>query len=317
MTSPLVSVVIPTHNRRLRLARTLGTALHQPGVALEVIVVDDGSTDGTADYVADHPDRRVRGLRHDRAEGVAAARNTGIEAARGQWIAFLDDDDLWAPAKLGSQLQALGAVKGAGWSAVGSVNVDDSLAITGWARPPASGELRGRFRARNVIPGGGSGVVVSASLMRSIGRFDTRFSFVEDLDLWIRLADRAPIASVDHPLLGYVVHGSNLTSTGRGYEAELVAVEARHGRLGERRVSTLALRASNAVAEGRWLDAARMTVRAAAIDRDPRSAMQTAAIAVGRLLRRPARTAPAMMPPAWRAEAEAWLAGVPPLESSP
>src|ERR687898_2985729 len=92
-----VSVVVPTHDRPRLLMQTLGSILRQQAVDFEVIVVDDGSRDGTAEVVSWLGDARVRLLRHDRSKGVSAARNTGIAAAHGEWLAFCDDDDLWAP----------------------------------------------------------------------------------------------------------------------------------------------------------------------------------------------------------------------------
>ena len=107
---PAVSVVIPTRDRWPLLATTLASALGQDGVALEVVVVDDGSATA-APVVPPFDDPRVRIARNDRSLGVAGARNRGIEAARGEWIAFLDDDDVWAPAKLRRQLDAATAAR--------------------------------------------------------------------------------------------------------------------------------------------------------------------------------------------------------------
>ena len=106
-----VTVVIPTRDRGHLLPRSLRSALAQRDVTLEVVVVDDGSVPPAAHnkVVARvcATDARVRVLRHMTPKGVSAARNSGIEAATGRWIAFLDDDDIWAPQKLASQLAAL------------------------------------------------------------------------------------------------------------------------------------------------------------------------------------------------------------------
>ena len=101
-----VSVVIPTYNRLSVLPRALDSVFGQTLPALEVIVVDDGSTDGTADWVrANYPKARVI---EQENRGVSAARNTGIRESCGQWLAFLDSDDSWLPKKLHEQVQALG-----------------------------------------------------------------------------------------------------------------------------------------------------------------------------------------------------------------
>ncbi len=104
---PLVSVVIPTLNRSILLGRAIDTVLAQTYRRVEVVVVDDGSSDGTSQRVAQIGDQRVRYVRHPRTRGLAAARNTGIRHARGQYVALLDDDDEIVAEKLERQLAAL------------------------------------------------------------------------------------------------------------------------------------------------------------------------------------------------------------------
>jgi glycosyltransferase involved in cell wall biosynthesis len=104
---PTVSVVVPTFNRADLLGRAVASALTQTRQDIEVLVVDDGSTDETASVVADFRDPRVRLIRHEKTLGACAARNTGIRAAGGTYIAFLDSDDEWAPTKLDRQIAAL------------------------------------------------------------------------------------------------------------------------------------------------------------------------------------------------------------------
>src|SRR5688500_12055006 len=95
--SPAVSVVIPTYNRAQFLPRAISSALSQEGVDLELLVVDDHSTDGTQQLLGTFGDPRLRTFRNERNEGVSRSRNWAIQEARGRWIAFLDDDDVWAP----------------------------------------------------------------------------------------------------------------------------------------------------------------------------------------------------------------------------
>src|SRR4051812_26727252 len=103
MGSPQVSGGIATHNRRRMFRRTLRSALAQENVDLEVIVVDDGSTDGTAADIRTIKDPRLQVVEREN-RGTAGARNAGIAVAQGEWVAFLDDDDLWAPHKLATQI---------------------------------------------------------------------------------------------------------------------------------------------------------------------------------------------------------------------
>jgi glycosyltransferase involved in cell wall biosynthesis len=102
-----ISVIIPVFNRRDEVLRAIASVEAQTRPPSEIIVVDDASTDDSAEAVASLGDERVRLLRHETNRGAAAARNTGIEAARGDWIAFLDSDDVWDKEKLAHQLSAL------------------------------------------------------------------------------------------------------------------------------------------------------------------------------------------------------------------
>ncbi|MGH8528227.1 MAG: glycosyltransferase family 2 protein [Nevskiales bacterium] len=107
--SQLVSVILPTYNRRSLLPRAIQSVLAQTHRELELIIVDDGSTDGTDELVQRYAagDRRLRYLAMPKRGGPAAARNTGIRAAQGSWIAFQDSDDEWRPSKLEKQLRAV------------------------------------------------------------------------------------------------------------------------------------------------------------------------------------------------------------------
>jgi glycosyltransferase involved in cell wall biosynthesis len=112
MTSPLLSVVIPTWNRARLVREAVESALAQ-GRGVEVVVVDDGSTDGTADELGARFGSRIKLLRLPRRGGVGAARNAGVRQARGELLAFLDSDDLWLPGKLDAELRAFGRFPGA------------------------------------------------------------------------------------------------------------------------------------------------------------------------------------------------------------
>ena len=206
---PSVTAIIPTHNRRVLLARTLHSVLAQKDVDLRVIVVDDGGSDGTASAVEALDDDRVSYLRHAKPRGVSAARNTGIAAATTPWLAFVDDDDLWSPAKVGSQLEALRAEPTAGWSCVGAVNIDSAARPFAWFQPP-SGDVGSRLLTQNIIPGGGSGVLASRDLTIAVGGFDEAMSNLADWDFYIRLALRSPLVSVDRPHLGYYIHARGM-----------------------------------------------------------------------------------------------------------
>lgn len=202
------SVVIPTHNRADLLERTLRSALDQRGVRHEVIVVDDGSADTTPAFLEGLTDPRLRTVRHDVAQGVARARNAGIAAARAPWVAFLDDDDLWAPTKLRRQLDAA-ARSGAGWVWTGMLSVDTQLnPLLVYRSPPPEGMAQ-RLLITSDIPAP-STVMVRTDLLRRLDGFDETLASPADWDLWIRLSRISPGAGVDEVLVAYVEHGANM-----------------------------------------------------------------------------------------------------------
>ena len=102
---PDVSVVIPTRNRSALLGQTLHSVLWQRDVDFEVIIVDEASTDDTSDLLTTFSDNRIRVIHNNAPTGVASARNRGAKEARGRWLAFVDDDDLWSPEKLAVQVR--------------------------------------------------------------------------------------------------------------------------------------------------------------------------------------------------------------------
>ena len=208
--TPDVSIVIPTRDRWPLLAVTLRSALSQVGVGIEVIVVNDRSVDETAEQLAKLADSRVRVLHNDSLASVAGVRNLGIAASVGTWIAFLDDDDIWAPHKLQAQLAAAQR-RGAGFVYGGAVYVDDELRVLRPDTPPPNPDrvARGLLRA-NLIPGGCSNPIARAELVRDVGGFDEAFHHLCDWDLWIRLALRSRSAAVDEFLVAYRVHSENM-----------------------------------------------------------------------------------------------------------
>jgi glycosyltransferase involved in cell wall biosynthesis len=224
---PDVSVVIPTHNRKSLLPLTLHSALRQRNVDLEVLVVDDGSTDGTSTFVRSVGDPRVRLLRHDTTRGVSAARNHGIEQAIGPWVAFLDDDDLWAPDKLERQLDELER-SGLTWAYAGTVEVSlDDRVFDG--RPPyRPDEVTAGLTIRNMVIAGSSNVIARADRLPE-PVFDGRLHHSPDWDLWIRLARQGAPACVDRPLVAYRLHPGNESLDLAGMFAEADEMERRYG----------------------------------------------------------------------------------------
>jgi glycosyltransferase involved in cell wall biosynthesis len=225
---PDVSVVIPTKDRWPLVRRAVDCALDQRDVEVEVIVVDDGSGDGTAAWLAALGEPRLRVQRNERPRGPAAARNLALASARGPWTAFLDDDDLWAPRKLRAQLDAAAAAA-ASFAFGDALVVDETLAPTGYDASPETDGLLVDLLKHNSVPGGCSNVVARTDLLRRLGGFDERLAVLADWDLWIRLAEAGRGARVAAPLVAYVEHARGLhVRSARGGIDELEYMRRKH-----------------------------------------------------------------------------------------
>ena len=193
-----VSVVIPAYNSAATLHNAVRSALDQTLPPAEIIVVDDGSTDHTAD-VASSFGSTVGYLRQARA-GVSAARNAGIRAACHTWVALLDADDRWHPRKLEAQAEALESRPDARWAFCDARLVDQaSRLVREWSFPSGIETARQLLETAflyNPVAGSSSAVVASRDCLVEIGLFDTTLAAVEDLDLWMRLASRYPFVHV-------------------------------------------------------------------------------------------------------------------------
>ena len=222
------TVVIATRNRCQYLVQALQSALLQEQVSLEVVVVDDASSDTTAEYLGQVSDGRVRVIHHAQAVGVSEARNSGINAARRPWIAFLDDDDLWAPTKLAEQLAAVRRT-GASWSYTGVAYFTDGVRTARIARRVAP--LQGVLQS-NPTPTPSS-VIVSRAVLRAVGGFDPELTLMADWDLWIRVTQFGAPAIVAQPLVGYRHHLDQMSASGRqaretvGHERRYMMVKHR------------------------------------------------------------------------------------------
>lgn len=208
--SQLVSVVIPAYNASATLDETVRSVRSQTHHALEIIVVNDGSTDDTGAIAKRHAaiDDRVQVVTQDNA-GLAAARNEGWRRARSDLIAFLDADDLWAPTKIERQIQALQA----GGQHVGlvycwCVRIDSQSTITAvWEGPRLAGNVLERILAGNFVGNGSSALVRRQALIDANG-FDSglRAAGAEGCEDWLvlcRVAERYHYAVVPEHLIGY------------------------------------------------------------------------------------------------------------------
>jgi glycosyltransferase involved in cell wall biosynthesis len=192
---PLVSVVIPTCNRSGLLQRAIASVLRQTYEHLEVIVVDDASTDDTRKVVESFHDHRIRYVRHTTNRGGSAARNTGVDAATGQYIAFLDDDDGWVPEKTQKQLEVLRHFD--------AVLCTCSVNGRSCAKRRPREVVAPRDLRRSPYAVGGTGVLMAKAGTIKDLRFDEQLPICQDWDLFIRIAQRCDIAYLNEPLLIY------------------------------------------------------------------------------------------------------------------
>ncbi|MDO8788903.1 MAG: glycosyltransferase [Sulfuritalea sp.] len=202
---PKISVIIPTRNRLELLRNAVASVFGQTEQDFELIVVDDGSKDGTHAYLealaAD--DSRVRPIFNQQSRGGAAARNTGISVSRGRWIAFLDDDDEWLRHKLALQLSALAAAPNA------------VACSSSYLRRNAAGRTRVVHIPRTAsfedllygsVMGGTSLCLCNGAAVRGIGGFDPMFRSGQDWDLWTRLSQIGTLISCAEPTVIYRAH---------------------------------------------------------------------------------------------------------------
>lgn len=317
MTADRITVVIPTRNRCRLLRQTLGTVFAQEGAEVDVVVVDEGSTDETPGMLARLRSDRLTVLRHEQAKGVSAARNAGIAAATGTWVAFVDDDDLWAPGKLGAQIAAARSGKGAGWTCAGAVRLNTRLQVRGAERPPVVSTVADKLLAHNVIPGGASGVMARTDLVREVGGFDEAISSLADYDLWIRLGLAAPLAVADRPLVGYRIHPAGMAHNVGRSEQELAYVEKKYQQVRSTRGIAIQkdmflwLFGALYLRQGQRLQAMRVHRDIALRYRKrPAHALSLALLSpIGPALQQVRdRSRNRRVPAPWRAEAEQWLA---------
>jgi glycosyltransferase involved in cell wall biosynthesis len=215
MTSPVVSVIVPTFERAGLIRASVESVLAETGVDFEVIVVDDGSTDDTLERLAAVADPRLRVVRAAHG-GVAAARNAGVAAARGRYVAFHDSDDEALPGRLARPVALLEARPDLGlvimngvMLASGQGEVDEP-----WIKPEVTQTLVGRtigvaevFR-RNL--GQLQGMCFTRAALDTAGPFDTSFRILDDLDLVLRVTAAFPAMFVDEPVFHYRRHAGGI-----------------------------------------------------------------------------------------------------------
>lgn len=207
---PKVSVVIPAYNAMLYLPETLESVLSQTFADFEVLIINDGSSDNIAQWFSKVTDPRVILISQEN-QGLPGTRNKGIAHAQGEYIAFLDADDLWEPTKLEKQVRCLEDKTAVGLVYTWAVLVDERGNPTG--RVIASyveGHVWEKMLEDDMIRNGSS-AMVRRCCFETVGVFDQSLASAEDRDMWIRIAFRYPFAVIQEPLLRYRQHSNSMS----------------------------------------------------------------------------------------------------------
>jgi len=209
---PKVSVIIPTYNRANYLRSAIQSVLNQTFKDLEIIVVDDASTDNTRQVVHEIVDDRIHYIAHKKNRGGARAKNTGIKNSEGEFIAFLDDDDLWIPTKLEKQLGLLNMNPEISVVYTGAWDIDKDGKV---GRPLENPSLRGNIYPiilkKNYVVCD-SGALVKKECFDVTGLFDENLPCNQDWDLWIRMAKHFQFDYINETLVLYRIHERRISS---------------------------------------------------------------------------------------------------------
>lgn len=255
--APRIGVIIPTRNRMRSLPAALESVLRQTWRDLEVIVVDDASTDGTGEYLAGVSDPRVRHMRLDRPRGAGGARNAGLREARNEWIAFQDSDDHWLPGKLERQMAAAAAQPAAGFvycrcrrrSPDGSSFVFPPRRVKRVSGPIFDSLLGGNLVSTQTA-------LVRRACVMEHGFFNEALPPLEDWEFFLRLSRHVEAAFVDETLVEAPFSLDSISTRGTEFIASFQAILKLYMSEFETRPALLARHlgtiADRLCMEGRW-----------------------------------------------------------------
>jgi glycosyltransferase involved in cell wall biosynthesis len=199
--NPMVSIILPTYNRAQLIGRAIQSVLDQTYQDFELIIVDDGSKDNTAD-ISDFKDKRIRYIRHEKNKGANAARNAGIKMARGEYIGFQDSDDEWLPEKLEKQMRVFktaSADVGVVYTGFWRIEEDRKMYIPSPEIKQKEGNIHTELLHRNFVTT--QAVVIMRECFNKAGLFDEFLPRLQDWELFIRIAKHYSFRCIDEPLL--------------------------------------------------------------------------------------------------------------------
>ncbi len=211
----LVSVIVPVYNRGNLVSETIDSILSQTYKNFEIILINDGSSDDSLSILAAYERRFPEKIRviDQKNQGQIIARNNGIKVARGQYIAFLDSDDLWKKDKLERQLPLFQQGVGLVYTGTEIINEKGETVRLEPADEALVGDIYGQLLVKNRMTGGT--VVVTAEALEKVGVFSQDFKAAENWDLWLRICKEYSADVVADPLIEYRVHSNNMSSDGQ------------------------------------------------------------------------------------------------------
>ncbi len=220
---PYFSIIIPAYNAIKYLPETLESVLKQTFTDFEVVIIDDGSDDNIIEWATGIKDSRVKLISQEN-QGVAAARNLGINQTIGKYIAFIDADDLWEVSKLEKQFHCLQNNPSVGLVHTEMMLIDDNSQSLGRKfTSNVEGNALKQLLEKNTIVT--SSVIVNRNCLETVGNFDRNLTSSEDWELWVRIAAHYPIALVKEPLVFYRQHANNTTKNWQMLEQDLRNIE--------------------------------------------------------------------------------------------
>ena len=212
-----ISVIIPTFNRKETLKRAIQSVLMQSYTPYEIIVIDDGSDDGTKEWLKDNfPNVKYI---YQMNSGVSSARNKGIKFARGDWIALLDSDDEWLPSKLKDQANEIESNPAAKFLHTNEIWIRNGVRVNQMKKHKKYGGyiFEKCLDMCRISP---SSVLIKKDIFDEIGMFDETLKVCEDYDLWLRFASKYPVHFLDQPLIKkYGGHSDQLSKVDDGIES--------------------------------------------------------------------------------------------------
>ncbi len=209
MIKPKVSIIIPAYNAIKYLPETVESVLKQSFTDFELLIINDGSSDNTVEWVSSISDSRVRLISQEN-KGLSGARNTGITSSKGEYISFLDADDIWEPTKIEKQVYKLDNDPTVGLVYTWVKYFYEDIESVRLGDPDAEGNVLKAILEANVVMCG-SNAMVRRFCFEEVGKFDENLTSIEDWDMWIRIASKYSFAVVKEALVYYRQHNSNMS----------------------------------------------------------------------------------------------------------